>query len=76
MNHFHKKVNMESQGMRFSYLFHQQAPTAQTSLHFCVVSLEPLLLAFTKYESRERFRDLKSLDGWTWILKWILKKGT
>ena len=44
--------HMSKINMRFWYFSHIQATKALTSLHICEVSLEPLLLAHTKYGHR------------------------
>ena len=53
------------QHTRFWCLLHQRTAKAQTSLHICTVSPEPLLLTYRKYGSRGmgRLRNLPSLNS-------------
>ena len=60
-----------AQFIRFWYLTHMEAAEAQTSLHQCVVSSEPSLLAHTNQEHRWMGPVAQSVasqtaDAWVW----------
>ena len=59
--------------MRIWYLSPMRAAKVQASLHICVVSPEPSLLAHTSSESRGTFtqkaRSVAPLNGWACAVK-------